>query len=1030
MINAIFNGVAMICAKTTWIWGFALMVCMYNIMASVTATSLNSVTGNAGGILAKGSVNSIMPLIFAMVLTVPALQCSVQVESTVNGKVTVVDHVPFVIAAIPAAGSAISLEAGSMVSTAFQSVGTNYPAISASNNGFVNPLKALLSARTAVSRLSGIDSEISTLVSSCMSSSEGLDYTYTNSMIINAGNTGASSGQTIQILGSGSTSIGALLYIAAQSNGSVVNLQPQNSQILSCSDAANIVANDIGNALSSSEFKRVVQGAVNGMDQPIPGADYSFPNLQNQYAALRNAAKSVTDTNVVATSQANTELINFAFAEVVNSDLNCLQSNGADKTVCQAQMVQATEIERNNIQAASNEVPMLKYAGSFGNYILALIIGLGPIIVMFMMFSGVDAGKNIKTVVHIMVWPMLVMNVGAEVVNGMISISIANFMTSLAQGGYLSHAVTHAMYKELSLQIGTASHIMASLPVLMSMIFALGESSALTSVANSIAPKGTEVAQDSTPMLTNSAPIIRESSMATGEQGDHFAQSRLNGAISSVAGSEQLNSVSKEMNNTISAANTKQHTLSEGNTNLADWKEAFAKNDYKKVGVDSRTGAAIKENYEKATRENDRTSIKDGVTSTKSNANSTSLGANAGASVTGTLDGSLGGVFKSGVAVRATAGVTANTSTSAQDSMQGVKGSSRDQSIDESKALSKAVSTEMAKGKFTGSGSDTSKNLAKTLDTQKSYQDVLSDTKTMTDADNQIVKGSSNFVGQYQKIGSTEIGNAAKNNDEFRMFNQIQGREFDQNVASQKYMQIAEKDMKDGASDTILNNPDAHAAAVRYRAAGLMATDENASAQVRATGIKFAAASTAAMLHGGVKGEVPEMRKYDIAAPQDNTGVNSTNISTRANNLDPTTAVKPPAPKHASGHSHATHPHPTGSKPLTFEQSMDALKKDAAPDGKDVYKERASQENEKTKAGLNVAGPHTGARVIDNVGNNIKTIFQPNGTPSNVSVGDPRLRANPEPAHVKGAQITNDNTPPVRNQQPPQPTNGVVAGGD
>jgi conjugal transfer mating pair stabilization protein TraG len=58
--------------------------------------------------------------------------------------------------------------------------------------------------------------------------------------------------------------------------------------------------------------------------------------------------------------------------------------------------VQANEIERNNIQAAANGFESLMYAGAFANQITAVVIGLGPVIVLFMMFAGVGAGKNMR----------------------------------------------------------------------------------------------------------------------------------------------------------------------------------------------------------------------------------------------------------------------------------------------------------------------------------------------------------------------------------------------------------------------------------------------------------------------------------------------------------------------------------------------------------------------------------------------------------------------------------------------------------
>ena len=163
-LSAIFNGVAMICTQTTMIWGFALLASTWRIVSTVTSATIETSSGKAGSVLTRGSYSAIMPLIFAMLLTFPGFQSKVQVESTLNGNVTTIANVPVIIAAIPAAGSLMSTQVGAVVTTAFQSVGTDYPALSAGANGFINPLKVLLSSRTAILRLGSIDSQVKTLV--------------------------------------------------------------------------------------------------------------------------------------------------------------------------------------------------------------------------------------------------------------------------------------------------------------------------------------------------------------------------------------------------------------------------------------------------------------------------------------------------------------------------------------------------------------------------------------------------------------------------------------------------------------------------------------------------------------------------------------------------------------------------------------------------------------------------------------------------------------------------------------------------
>ena len=495
LLNAIFNAVAMICNNNALVWGFALFAATILTTKTTFASTIESHRGAAGPILTRGAYHMVAPLILAMLLTSGDMKVTLTIENTTTGVTSVVANVPVLIAAIPVGGSTLANAIGPAITTAMSGVNPTYGDITVSGHGFIDPMRRLLAARGSIEHLGSADTELRIVLGRCLSMEGGTDFTKLNNLVMNAGNTGANPGQSIPINSANPTGVGAMLYQASLSTtGLVPELAIGNSTILNCTDAANLVASDLTNALQSVEFTRVVQGAVNGMDQPIPGADYGMGQFLNEYNSLRNW-NSMSSTIAIGQSQANAELVNFLFDEEVSAGLNCAQAGTSEKTICEATMIQATELERNNLQAAANEVPMLQYAGSFGNYILALIIGLGPVIVMFMMLFGVDSGKCIKTCMHILVWPLLVTNVGAELVNAMLTMQFSNFMGSISQGGYLSPAAIHSAYKELSLQVGVGSHIMASLPVLMSMIFALGEAAGLANEQQRSRLKGMRLAK-------------------------------------------------------------------------------------------------------------------------------------------------------------------------------------------------------------------------------------------------------------------------------------------------------------------------------------------------------------------------------------------------------------------------------------------------------------------------------------------------------------------------------------------------------
>lgn len=978
LLNAILNGVAMICQQNALIWGFALLAAFWRLAATTTKATIETSKGGAGGgALAHGSISAVMPFIFAMLLTNPVLQSRVQVESTVNGTVTVVDNVPFVIAVIPAAASLMSQEVGAVVETAYQGTGTDYAAISASGNGFINPLKVLLTSRTAVLRLGSIDSQVKSVLMACLASDSGADFGAIHEKVLNAGNSGATSAESVEVSdlsGTKPTAIGALLFQAKQNTSSFVpDINVNGSSFLSCSDAVDQVSANINDALNSNEFKRVAQGAVNAMDQPIPAADFSITQLGRQYAALRTA-NTVTNTLAGGTAQANAEIINLLFSELVNNSLDCLKADSTNKVACQAAVMQANEMERNNIQAAAGQVPMLKYAGNFANFMLALVIGLGPVILMFMMFAGVDAGKNIKTAVHIMVWPLLVMNVGAELVNGMIYITTANFLTSITQGGYLSQAVAIEAYKQFSLQIGTASHIMASLPILMSMIFVLGESSALTHVANSLNPKSKEAADLAAPTATNAVPIMQQRSMATADQGVGFSNVKQTGAIDAVATSATHGNLAKEASATNTAARTQQRNITEGEQNVADWKEAFSKGDYSKFGIDKRTGESIRNSYEKNQSEAERQSTARDVTSGKTNANATKLAAHTSAGVSGSVG--LTGVSASATAA---AGVSAETSTTGSDTMGATTKTAKERSVNESQSLSKAISAEVGKTTTTSTGNDKTHQLQKSVDTQKTYQKSLSDSASNTDATSIANKENSNFVQSSAKIGNTEIAHQRASNGDFAMQQILSGPQFDALPAAQKHRAVAQKDMDNGATDQMVGNKEGRESAIRHRSAVMLAQDQAASPEDRFKAVEYLTQSAAAMQHMNFQAGDTSMRENKIEAPKDRTGVDSVDLTKRAN---------PPAPPvkatvtRASKAKRPVHPkagaQPVETVPQAIPESIESS----------VKAEVATAQKIANQADLGPHGSGTAKRAASNVVDNVKSLARPAGAPSKTSVGD------------------------------------------
>lgn len=888
-LRAIFNSVAMVCQNTLFVWAFAVLVAMWRLSASTAAAALRTPSGQGGVVLGNGALSTMMPFILATLLTNPMAKGTVQIESTVNGSLTQVDNVPLAISAIPAAGSILSMELNDTVGTAFQMASAEYPTISASANGFLNPLKLLLSARTATSRLTGVDSEVKTVLAACLGPDSGVNYANIQNLVMNAGNTGATNARSIAINGINPTAIGALLYQASlNATGKVNDPGLDSVNILSCSDAAYKVADDITNALNSLEFPRVIQGAVNGLDAPRPGADYSFNSIAAQYYAV-SRANTLGGVFAGGTGQANAEFMNLLFAEMVQGDLNCLRAAGDTLVQCQATVLQAAEVERNNLQAAASEIPAMRYAGAFGNYLLALIIGLGPVIIMFMMFAGIEAGKSVKTAAHIIAWPMLVNNVGAEIVNGMISIDMANYLQALRQGGWISQATTLTAYKELSLQIGVGSHIMSSLPVLMSIIFGLGESSAMTTVATTIAPRSKETTDNVAPAPQVTRPMFEGGPVGTIRQLGHGAGNlAMTGSVDAVSTSMTFGNMAREASRALTESDARSRTISAGESSLADFRRAFSTGDYSRVGLDRQVGQSLAENFNNERRAGHEEHAGDNVTGLRSNANRSTIGGG----VSGSIKLGLGS--KGGVGAGIGGGAHADTSTTSDDALQRNENRGGSDNYADSVALSKALAKTMSEYSNTSAGRQSSSELSRALSTQRSYQHSLSQVSSVTDAATQGVRDSSSFVNMSGKIGSEEIAWQQRANPEYASFQLTSGRLFDDNPATRSYRETAAADAASGATGRMVGDRAGQDAINRHRAAVMLAQDQTAKPEDRLAASRYLAEEARAMQHMRFDPTNPAAMNLSVPSPTDTTGVKGSDVARLAHRALPAPAATPP----------------------------------------------------------------------------------------------------------------------------------------
>ena len=899
LLRMVLEGVAMFSTQTTVIWGFAILICTWHLVVMVTQTGLKVGGSAASSALGRGIMGIGVALVLAMLLTTD--KSPVKVQSLTTGTLTQVDNVPTLVVVVPATVSSLFKTVGEVMRQAFQSASANYDTVSASSNGFLNPLKTLLSLRSTIQRVGGIDVQVQLLTSACLANNPNVNLAELNAKVMNAGNSGATSEESIAITLDGSkvpTSIGALLKEASQNKNQFVPsfISGATSAIMSCQEASEFVSTNIQNALASQEFARASKGAVNGGDSPNLNIDASFNGQVSRYAELR-----VSNTLSVGLAQANAELVNLLFSDLVRSELNCLSTSSDNLTLCRAQMVQTSEVERNNLQIAAQADTGLKYLGQFATYLFALVIGLSPLIVLFMMASGVGAYKSAVLGVQMLVWPLLCLNAGAEIINAITNWEFSNFMATLASSGYISQASSAELYKGLSLRIGTASSLMAGLPAIMAGIFALATNAAATHVGSSVAPKSTAAGGSAAPLASDTAPWMRTNSAFNNLQLG-LGLSQVNRAgMQTFAGDMSAIALARTASRNASTTLTNQEVLSQGERLVSDlskkWNSSLGET------IDKSNTAS---NSSARTSSLDKASINsssfgNGVTTNKE----TSTGAQAAAGVK--VGSVLGGGIKGGSPLSAGGDMGLTGTTAAQDGVSGKVDFSHNETSQNIAAAKKELSRRKESALREGKSQGTLEQIDKQLGLLDSYERLVSETNTASKSKSDELRTTNDMKVLGQSVNPERIGLASAMSSTFQTFlTSSAALGFGNNTKAQSYIDAASQQLAAGqiaGYDPL--NPVGNRAIANHYAATRMLGDGALDEKSRNEALLYLGDSMQA-LNGitpsramGVTAPPPEAPpEFEIAKPQNKTGITPdtlTPVANQAGKMLPANESTPPA---------------------------------------------------------------------------------------------------------------------------------------
>ena len=825
MITAIFNMIAMVCNNSDLIFGAALLAGAFKV-------SVHSFShGHLKSTLSAAAVDAmVVPMIIALSLTSGSLKTNLTIESTVSGALTSVANVPMVIAIVPTVASQVGQTVGGAVETAFQGVNTSYSQISASGTGFLNPLRVLLATRTAVNDLGLIPTQINAVVSSCLNDGAGLDLAGIQVAVKDVQNSGVSNNQTLAINGNLGTSIGALLYLATQSTGTVQSISDITGGgtpvpiSATCSDAAVMVQKNIDFALNSSNFSRVVQGAIQSSDNPIQNPSlanaYTLDTLTSQYGSIRNPNAMVQATG--GQTQANTEFLNLLFSETVEQNLDCLSASGSSKTMCESDILTRTELERKAMKDAANANIAMKYLGIFSNDLLAILIGLGPVLFILMMFMGENFAKPLNAWVQMMIWPILMTQVGAELINGIMYFKVATFFQSMSQGGYISQALAYNAYTELANQISMASSLMGGLPQLIGVIFALGGSAALTSVANEIRSGQTDTADSLAPPLQNAAPLQNRSAMSEVTTGPGFATEKSTGQLTPLNSSVGTSASQKLMNN-LNTAHANVVTDTENRELATSIQKGWTDSKGNEHKLSSGVSAQLTNAKRNSASESQDQSNAVSVNTSKSNQDSSGLDLSSG------LNGAMGEV-DGGASVPL--GASVKTGTTAQSIQQKNNETAHKDAVSKARSNEKALVDTRNWANDSNSTQSDRNALDKAVKGAHSIVQGLTSSDSRTEAQTQEA-AAAREIGQYSQsnIGNAEWAWGYAHSSALQNVEKGLGRAFE--ASNPKAMGEAEKRMNSGlvATTSGINVP--NGVLQRHMAANAVISDNDSTPEAR-----------------------------------------------------------------------------------------------------------------------------------------------------------------------------------------------------
>lgn len=753
LLATIFNGQAMLVSdgeSLNYYWVAIAVAALVGLFFGIAKHLLNP---NNQAALRHVGVNFIVGILLVIIYTTMTARIIVQSER--DGSVAAVDNVPVVSFITPVLMSALSIDFSRKMETAYQAVNTNYTMLGGTTNQtFGEPLRALLSMRTALTRLPRIQSDLRAIVGSCIDN--GADLATLNQKISFAGNALAGGGtalESLSVMGTTvPTSVGVLLKAASQNTTAfVTDMTPPdgNTVALSCESAVEIVVGEINAAFSSQMFStNGARAPANAIDR-ASSTEYTFDLLGNTYAGLRNFALT-TGMTAVGADKANAEMINLIFGQELMRNLDCLKEGGSNKTTCLASAGLANAIEQGNIDAAANGSAFMSGFGAFADALFAVIIGLSPVFIIVMIFLGQNLYKMAYAYLQTMIWSVLVYNFGAVLVNAIIMYRISAGLSSLAGNAIINQAAAVEAYRLLSLQVGAAASLLTSLTLLVPTLFSLSQSATMAGIGRQVVGQDRFNEKTVAPTLVETSPMTRISPIA--DTSLTPTGGAITKTIGSVAGAEAQMRLT-ESNQQFQRARERQlslsHRVEDQVTNSRDFFKSVVDGKGTSVGITKRSADLISDAWNKAHAID------------KSVANNSSINLNSSNGNQTTAEGYVavkgGASWKGGFDVGGEIGARGSKAKTSGDTFAAGTGSTLVERANNSVSESQQVIANLEKAMQETKDKTHREEIGRAIREVKSHSVSDSDVQSLSNSSRETASIGSSIVGQSSTISDNQI---------------------------------------------------------------------------------------------------------------------------------------------------------------------------------------------------------------------------------------------------------------------------------